>query len=122
MTADDFQQRLDEAREYLLGGDFTRALPLYEKLTRQNPGAAVIWYEYGNAASKTRQNEQADRAWQRALELEPRNAELVGMIGHQYQSLRQTEKALQCFAQAAAADPRGINPRISQAVLLEKIH
>ena len=38
--------------------------------------------------------------------------ELVGMIGHQYQGLRQPEKARAFYAQAAAADPRGINPRI----------
>ncbi|HZV33956.1 MAG TPA: sulfotransferase, partial [Verrucomicrobiae bacterium] len=58
----------------------------------------------------------------KALELDPRNAELISAIGHQYQALRQTERALACFAQAAAADPRGINPRISLAVLLEKNH
>ena len=44
------------------------------------------------------------------------------MIGHQYQGLRQPEKARACFAQAAAIDPRGINPRISLAVLLEQQH
>jgi Flp pilus assembly protein TadD len=122
MMADDVQNKLNDARELLLAGDFLRALPLYEKLTRQSPGAAVVWYEYGNAAAKARQMEKAGRAWARALELEPRNAELVGMVGHQYQALRQTEKAKECFTQAAAADPQGINSRISLAVLLEKTH
>jgi tetratricopeptide (TPR) repeat protein len=118
----DFQTKLSEAREYLLSHDFARALPLYDKLTKQFPGAAVIWYEYGNAAGQSRKPELAGRAWQKALELEPHNAELVGMIGHQYQAARQPERARDCFVQAAAAEPGAINPRISLAVLLEKNH
>jgi Tfp pilus assembly protein PilF len=122
MLPPDFQRRLDEARGFLLANDFDHALPRYAKLTRQHPGAAVIWFEYGNAAAKLRNVRLADSAWRKALELEPRNAELVGMIGHQYQGARQPQQAAACFAQAAAADPRGINPRISLAVLLEKNH
>jgi tetratricopeptide (TPR) repeat protein len=116
------QNDLNRAKGLLLSGDFARALPLYEKLVRQRPGAGLIWYEYGNAASKSRRVELADRAWSKAVQLEPRNAELVGMVGHQYEALRRPEKARACFIQAAAADPRGINPRISLAVLLEKSH
>ena len=116
------QSDLNRAREFLLSGDHGRALPLYEKLVRRNPGAGVIWYEYGNAASKSRRVDLADRAWSKAVEVEPRNAELVGMVGHQYEAARRPEKARACFVQAAAADPRGINSRISLAVLLEKNH
>ena len=122
MISSEAQSHLDDARQLLLNGDYTRALPLYEKLTRSFPAIAGVWYEYGNAASKLRQMELADRAWRRAIELDSRNAELIGMIGHQYLGLRQSARAEECFAQAAAADPRGINSRISRAVLLEKMH
>ncbi len=118
----DFQTRLQQARQSLLAHDFTRALPQYEKLTREQPSAAVIWFEYGNAASALRDMPLADRAWSKALELEPKNAELIGMIGHRYQALRQPQRATACFEQARAADPRGINSRISLAVLLEQNH
>jgi len=116
------QNDLNRAREFLLSGDSARALPLYEKLVRQSPGAGMIWYEYGNAASKSRRTELADRAWSKAIELEPRNADLIGMVGHQFEAVRRPEKARACFLQAAAADPRGINPRISLAVHQEKNH
>jgi tetratricopeptide (TPR) repeat protein len=122
MMPPDLQQRVEEARGFLLANDFAQALPRYAKLTRQCPGSAVIWFEYGNAAMKVRDLNLADSAWRKALELDPRNAELIGMIGHQYQAARQSQRAVSCFAQAAAADPRGINPRISLAVLLEKNH
>jgi len=122
MKSSSLQAKLDEARELLLANDFARALPIYEKLSRQCPGAAVIWFEYGNAACGLHQLDLADRTWRKALELEPHNSELVGLIGHRYSGLRQPEKAKACFAQAAAADPRGINPRISLAVVLEQNH
>jgi tetratricopeptide (TPR) repeat protein len=122
LNSDSVQKNLQAARDRLLAKDFTRALPLYEKLTRQYPGIAAIWLEYGNAASGLRQAGLADRAWSKACEVEPRNAELIGMVGHHYQGLRQPEKARAYFARAAAADPRGINSRISLAVLLEQNH
>ena len=122
MRSPDLRKKLEEARRFLLARDSTRALPRYEKLARQYPGVAVIWMEYGNAASGTRDFALADRAWRRALELAPRNADLVGLIGHQYQAIRRPDKARACFSQAAAADPRGINPRVSLAVLLEQNH
>jgi tetratricopeptide (TPR) repeat protein len=116
------QNDLNRARGFLLQGEAGRALGLYRKLTAQFPGSATIWYECGNAAFKSRQMELADRAWSKVMELEPRNAELIGMVGHQFEAARRPEKARVCFVQAAAADPRGINPRISLAVLLEKSH
>jgi Flp pilus assembly protein TadD len=122
MTPSELQHHLNEARQFLLTHEFGRALPRYEKLTRQHPGEAIIWAEYGNAASGLGQVDVADRAWQKALCLAGNDAELIGMIGHQYQGMRKPEKASACFARAAAADPRGINPRISLAVLLEKNH
>ena len=122
VTLDSAQKNLQDARDRLLSKDFTRALPLYEKLTRQHPGVAAIWLEYGNAASGLRMAALADRAWNQACEVEPRNAELIGLVGHHYQGLRQPEKARAFFARAAAADPRGINSRISLAVLLEQNH
>jgi Tfp pilus assembly protein PilF len=122
MTPADLQHKLNEARQFLLAHEFGRALAQYEKLTRQWPREAVLWAEYGNAASGAGQADLADRTWQRALGLAPGNADLVGMIGHQYQGMRRPEQALACFVQAAAADPRAINPRISRAVLCEKSH
>jgi Flp pilus assembly protein TadD len=122
MRSPNFQAELNEARELLLSQRFSQALQRYEKLTRQAPGEAVLWFEYGNAASRCRDPALAERSWQKAIELAPRNAELIGLIGHQYQGLRKPDAARECFAKAAAADPKGINPRISLAVLLEQQH
>lgn len=122
MAPVDLQRKHEEARKCLLANDFAQALSHYEKLAQQVPGSAIIWFEYGNAASRLGKMVRADVAWSQALKLAPRNAELIGLVGHQYQALRLPEKARACFAQAAAADPRGINSRISLAVLSEKQH
>src|SRR5262245_30052519 len=122
MSQTDFQRQHEEARQFLIANDFAQALARYEKLSRLAPGNALIWFEYGNAASRKRQLDLADRAWRRALELAGRDAELINLVGHQYQAARLPDRARACFAQAAAADPRGINPRISLAVLSEQQH
>jgi len=122
MTSADFQHKLEAARRCLLAHDFAGALPRYHRLIHDRPRDAVTWAEYGNAASGAGQVELADQCWQKSLELAAGNAELIGMIGHQYQGVRNPEQASACFAQAAAAAPRSINPRISLAVLLEKNH
>ncbi len=122
MTPAQVQQKLRKARQFLLASNFAQALPRYQKLSQLCSTDAVIWFEYGSAAAGLRDRELADRAWHKAIELAPQNAELIIQIGHQYQALRDPDKARSCFAQAAAADPRGINPRISLAVLSEQNH
>ncbi len=117
-----FQQKLDEARRCLLSQDFAAAFPRYESLIRQNPVVPAVWLEYGNVAARLRRTELAERAWRKAIELNPRDTELVSLVGHQYEALRKPAAARACFAQAAAADPCAINPRISLAVLLEQTH
>jgi len=115
-------KRLNEARGFLAAYNFSQAVAAYEKLSRQYPHKPELWFEYGCAAGGAGQLDLADRAWRKALELEPQNAALMLQIGHQYQNLRQPDKARASFEQAAAADPRGINPRMALALLLEQNH
>jgi tetratricopeptide (TPR) repeat protein len=122
MTGPVLQQRLEQARQLLLTQDFAQALSCYATLTRKFPGQAVLWFEYGNAASRLGQRATATRAWENAIALESRNAELLLQVGHQYQGARQPEQARACFARAAAEDAKAINPRISLALLLEHQH
>jgi tetratricopeptide (TPR) repeat protein len=122
MTAAVFQQRVEQARQLLLTQDFAQALSCYANLTRKFPGQAVLWFEYGSAASRLGQRAAATQAWENAIALEPRNAELILQVGHQYEGARQPEQAQVCFARAAAVDSKAINPRISLALLLEHQH
>ena len=66
--------------------------------------------------------DQVERTWRKALELEPNNSELLLQMGHRYQALRLPQKARASFERAAVLDPRGINPRMALAILLEQNH
>ena len=115
-------KKLNEARLLLQACNFSQAVPAYEKLTQQFPHKAGIWFEFGCAAGGAGQLDLVERAWSKALELEPRNGELPLQMGHRYQALRLPEKARASFERAAAADPRAINPRMALAILLEQNH
>jgi tetratricopeptide (TPR) repeat protein len=115
-------KKLKEARQCLQEYNFAQAIPAYEKLTHYLPRNASVWFEYGCAASGTGQLALVDRAWSKAVELEPNDSEFLVKIGRHYQDLHLMEKARGLFERAAAADPRGLNPRIALAKLLEKNH
>ena len=115
-------KKLNEARALSRAGSFSQSVLVYEKLTRQFPRHALLWFEFGCAAGSDGRMDLADRAWRKALELDPHNAPLRLQIGHQYQNLRQREKAREFFTQAATLDARGINPRMALAISFEQQH
>jgi Flp pilus assembly protein TadD len=112
--------RWQNAQQQLLGGQSGPALTGYRVLVRRYPAVAELWFELGNAAAGELDFAQANEAYRRALALTPRNASLLGMIGHQYQSLRQLDDARACYERAVAADPDLVDARINLAVWLEK--
>jgi tetratricopeptide (TPR) repeat protein len=117
-----FDESLNKARRLLESYDFFQALPAYEKLARQFSRKARVWVEYGAAAAGTGRLDLADRAWNKAFELEPGNGENLLQIGHQYKGLRQPEKARTWYEKASATDPQSINPRMALAILAEQNH
>jgi len=114
------QARWQKAQEQLLGGRFGPALANYGDLTRRYPGIAELWFELGNAASGELDFNRANQAYRRARELALRNAVLLGMLGQQYQGLRQLDDARHCYQLALAADPDSVDARINLAVWFEK--
>ena len=82
------EKKLNEARQYLQQCNFAQAVPAYDKLTQQFPHKARIWFEYGCAAGGAGSHDLVERAWRKALELEPNNGELLLQMGHRYQGAR----------------------------------
>ncbi len=112
--------RWEKAQAQLLGGRYAPALSAYHELVRRHPAIAELWFELGNAASGDLDFTLANQAYRRALELAPKNASLLGMIGHQYQTLRQLDDARTCFERAVAVDPKLVDACINLAVWFEK--
>jgi tetratricopeptide (TPR) repeat protein len=109
-----------QAQEQLLGGQHGPALVEYKKLTRRFPGVAELWFELGNAALGELNFELADQSYRRARDLASANAPLLGMLGHQYQGLRQLDAARQCYERAVKAKPDSVDAHINLAVWFEK--
>lgn len=112
--------RWQKAQEQLLSGRFGPAFSGLRELVRKFPEIPELWFELGNAAAGDLDFAQANRAYHRARELAPRNAAFLGMIGLQYQGLRQLDDARNCYEQAVAADPDSVDARINLAVWFEK--
>lgn len=112
--------RWQQAQQQLLGGNHRAALAGYRVLSRLYPAIAELWFELGNAASQELDFPLANQAYLRARELASGNASLLGMIGQQYQSLRQLDDARACYEKARAADPHSVDARINLAVWFEK--
>jgi len=112
--------RWRKAQDQLLGGQHGPALAGYQVLARRYPNIAELWFELGNAASGELDFALANRAYRRARELAPRNASLLGLIGKQYQSLRQLDDARACYERSLAVDPDSVDARINLAVWFEK--
>jgi tetratricopeptide (TPR) repeat protein len=116
------EKKLQEARDLLSNENFAAALPRFEALTRARPDSAVVWMGYGAAAAGLRQTALAELARRKARDLAAGNAMLLLQLGHQSRLARREADARACYEQAAAADPKDINPLISLAVLFEKNH
>ena len=112
--------RWQKAQQQLLGGQHGPALATYRDLARRYPAVPELWFELGNAASGELDFGLANHAYKRVLELSPNNANLLVMVGRQYQGLRQLDDARAAFERAVAADPASVDARISLAVWFEK--
>jgi tetratricopeptide (TPR) repeat protein len=112
--------RWRKAQQHLLEGSHGTAIPIYQDLIRCYPAIAELWFELGNSAAGNLDLPVANKAYRRARELASRNASLLGMIGQQYQSLRQLDEARTCYEAARAADPGSVDARINLAVWFEK--
>ncbi|MEK7953634.1 tetratricopeptide repeat-containing sulfotransferase family protein [Luteolibacter soli] len=107
-------------QQLLLGRQYESALAGYEALVKRYPRIAELWFELGNAAAGTLDFPLANRAFRKALDLAPNHSSLIGLIGQQYQNLRQLDDARECYARALAANPDSVDARINLAVWFEK--
>ncbi len=122
MNPNPSERKWQEARDLGLHRQFPQSLPIYEKLVRQFPRKAQLWLEYAMTAGRCGKLEEADKGVAHAVALEPNNGEMMLQIGHEYRTIRQSDKARMWYEKAAALDARAINPRMALAILEEQNH
>jgi tetratricopeptide (TPR) repeat protein len=95
-------------------------LVTYRDLLKRFPHADKLWFELGLAAAKELEFEQADQAFQRAMQQAPVDIPLRILIGQQYHLLRRMDRARACFEEAAGLAPASVPAQLSLADWYER--
>lgn len=84
----------------------------------KQPDDVGTWIKLGNAYFDTNQAEKAIRAYERALEISPGNADVLTDLGVMYRAAGQPAKAVEQFDKAIAANPAHQIARLNKGVVL----
>ncbi|WDU61992.1 cellulose synthase subunit BcsC-related outer membrane protein [Pseudomonas poae] len=92
------------ARMYADGGDGKKAMALYEPLVLQNPNSARLQLGLAGIALKGGNRSLAESATDKALRLDPTNAETLTAAGQIYQGLGRNAEAAELLRRALAIE------------------
>jgi len=120
--SDDDIARWQKARQHVASGQGAQALPAYLKLVKSYPSVPALWFECGLAAIASLDFALAKRAFCRATELAPTDADIQMAVAQQYHRLREPALARASFLAAAQADPSSVHVRLSLAAWHEREH
>ncbi len=112
--------RWQRAQQHLLAGRNGVALEGYRELLTRHPAVAQLWFERGMAAIGALEFLEAHSAFQKMVELAPRDVSLLVLAGQQYHRMRRLDDARECFQRAVAADPDSVHAQLSLASWLER--
>lgn len=89
-----------------------------EKKATANPNSAPDWINLGNIYFDALLPQKAIPAYEHALLLAPRNADVLTDLGIMYREAGQYHKALECFQNAVGINPRHENAMYNEGVVL----
>jgi cytochrome c-type biogenesis protein CcmH/NrfG len=86
--------------------------------TSQNPGDIAGWIQLGNLCFDADLPEKAIAAYDKALTLNPNNADVLTDQGVMYRKAGKYDKAVQCFDKAVAVNPKHEIARFNKGIVL----
>jgi tetratricopeptide (TPR) repeat protein len=107
--------------DYVLLGDYNDASKWFGKMLQWNPGDAEGWYYLGRTKYNQNRFEDSVRAFEKSLELEPRNVKTEDNLGLSLLGLGRTGEAMKAFRQAIewqGPSPKNPGPFIDLASAL----
>jgi tetratricopeptide (TPR) repeat protein len=107
---------LKQAKELEGAGNYDQAVTLLQQATQVDPSQDLVWGYLGDAqrgagdhatdpAAKTKDYQDAVESYQKALAIKPTSGAYMAQLADAYAKSGQTDKAVQQYAAAAAADP-----------------
>ncbi|MBQ7606867.1 MAG: tetratricopeptide repeat protein [Desulfovibrionaceae bacterium] len=89
-----------------------------EAALAKDPKNGKLWLAIGNSFYDRREPEKAIDAYEMALRLGERTADLLTDLGSMYRSTRQFERAVLAFQEAKTLDPKHIPSRLNEGIVL----
>ena len=86
--------------------------------TSQNPGDIAGWIQLGNLCFDSDFPEKAIAAYEKALALNPNNADVLTDLGVMYRKSGKFDKAVQSFDKAVAVNPKHEIARFNKGIVL----
>src|SRR4029077_4623591 len=95
--------------------DPARALAAVEPLFSRAPNDPLLWRVVANAKAALGDFQGQVNAMKHAVELDPRNTELLNKVGSEYCSLRRYREGIETFSRACALEPEAWASRMNLA-------
>lgn len=85
-------------------GKVAEAAQQYRSLSQSHPDSVVVWTDYGNAEMQLGHNDEAERAFKRALEIDPESRDTLNNFAWLLYQQKRLDEA-ESYARKAAAKP-----------------
>jgi rhomboid protease GluP len=110
--------RLHNAEQQLRKGDTAGALQELTEVVKLRPNYVPAWMLLGSAYLRTQQDDKAEAAFQRAVQLNPRNPAVLTPLGVLYLRSKRYEPARQAFQQVTELNPKDAEAQVNLGVTL----
>ncbi len=114
------RMRLDRIAVVYQSGDLETAIPQLEGYTTEYPKDELAWTILGNAYESAERIEEAQAAYDKALEIEPRMFQAITGLGILHRQRGDYDAAMECYERAVEIDPTYAEAYSSMTVIALK--
>jgi len=95
-----------------------RMIAKFEDEVKQNPANTAAWIQLGHLYFDSDAFAQAINAYEKALQLDPNNPDIMTDLGIMYRRNGEAEKAVAIFSRVIAIAPKHENARFNKGIVL----
>jgi Flp pilus assembly protein TadD len=110
--------RLEKAEQAFRKGDSTGALRELTQVVQARPKYAPAWFLMGTVYVRNHEDDKAEAAFRRAVELNPKNPAPLAQLGVLYLRAKRYEQAREMFHQITVVNPNDADAQVNLGVTL----
>jgi tetratricopeptide (TPR) repeat protein len=119
VSSPEFNEKLQQARQFAQFRNFGNALRLYSQLAKECSEGG-FWEEYGSVAAQAGEFDLAEQIWEKLRTLEPNTAKLLSKLASEYGNIWLFAKAREFSFKAAELDPGNLEVQVNLASFLSR--